>query len=114
VFGHNGGVSSPTPKSPRRGPIWAPPEGVRGSWPLGAVYSAGFYIAASLAMTLGEGFGGIVDLVWIVIGVAWAGTAGWLIAHRGSRLTGIGMVASVVAVAALFLGIGAVAGLFIR
>jgi len=114
VFGHNGPVSSPTPQPSRRGPIWAPPEGPRGSWLLGAVYSVGFYILASLAMTLGEGFGGIVDLVWIVVGVAWAGTAGWLIAHRSTRVTGVGMVASVAVFFGLFLGLGALASLFIR
>ena len=56
------------------------------------------------------GFGGIVDLAWVLVAAAWVGTAGWLIAHRRSRTTGLGMVASVVVVGLVLLivaGLGA-------
>ena len=42
---------------------------------MGAVYSMGFYIALSLVMTLGEGFGGLVGWAWVLVVVAWAVTA---------------------------------------
>ena len=103
-------AANPSGPGTRRGPIWAPPERDSGSLLLAAVYSLGFYIVMSLVMTLGFGFGGIVDLAWVLVAAAWVGTAGWLIAHRRSRTTGLGMVASVVVVGLVLLivaGLGA-------
>ncbi|HOA89234.1 MAG TPA: hypothetical protein PKX10_08160 [Propioniciclava tarda] len=102
-------MMSPTPSRP----VGDPSE-LGGSWLMGAVYSMGFYIALSLVMTLGEGFGGLVGWAWVLVVVAWAVTAIRLAIPRASRKTGIGMIGFVAVMAVVFALVGALLSLVVR
>lgn len=75
---------------------------------VGALYSLGFYIALSLVMTLGEGFGGAADYAWVAVAAAWLAVAVRFLLQPRARNTGLGMIGSVVVIVAVFALLGLV------
>lgn len=80
---------------------------------MGAIYSLGFYILASLAMTLGGGFGGWVEWLWVAVALAWLALAVRYIIKPETRWTGYGMVGSVVIIFGVFWALGSLLSLVV-
>ncbi len=65
-------------------------------------------------MTLGDGFGGVVSVAWVLVAIAWAVVALRFVARPSTRLTGYGMLGSVAVIVAMFWLLGWVLSLVVR